>query len=102
PPAPTAPSPLSLHDALPICPGVGPPSRKDVERHLPSLDVRVVHVGDLELAPGRRREAADDVEHAPVVHVAARHHQVALGRLRLLDRKSTRLNSSHVAISYAV
>src|SRR5437870_9738118 len=29
-------------------------------------------------------------------------HQVAIGRAPGLDRKSTRLNSSHVAISYAV
>src|SRR5207253_10804537 len=39
---------------------------------------------------------ADPFDHRP------RQHFAVLRRFRLLDRKSTRLNSSHVAISYAV
>src|SRR5207253_8492052 len=35
------------------------------------------------------------------LHLLAAHEDL-FGRLALLDRKSTRLNSSHVAISYAV
>src|SRR5471030_3346221 len=50
---------LSLHDALPICGGIEPPT----------LGLRVGHLQDV---------------------------------CRCLDRKSTRLNSSHLGISYAV
>src|SRR5260221_12677393 len=65
---------LSLHDALPIsCPGRG-------------LQARQV---DAEPDPGAPR---------PVRH----HGQVSGGRTVLGDRKSTRLNSSHTVISYAV
>src|SRR5690349_23318211 len=77
-PAPTAIYTLSLHDALPICP---------VERgHVKSIVVR-----------------------EPVKLLARFIQQQAIfsrrstGQLRhLRDRKSTRLNSSHVEISYAV
>src|SRR5260221_5439718 len=41
----------------------------------------------------------DDGEHFAVLH-GGRHHQ--LQRAGLADRKSTRLNSSHTVISYAV
>src|SRR5699024_12491769 len=64
--------PLSLHDALPICRSPPPPSLE-----APSLDL-----------PGG---VHDLVEHADVG-----------SRLIVQDRKSTRLNSSHVSISYAV
>src|SRR5207249_7622422 len=89
---------LSLHDALPISePSVGgAPGRLDV--------------GDV---PGLRAEHAQE---RSGIHRARAHFQVvslhqraaALGPVRLqreeepLDRKSTRLNSSHVSISYAV
>src|SRR5207245_11295189 len=71
--------PLSLHDALPIF-------AADHDRQRPRL-----HLGD---APGYRR-----VEH--------RHSPVARPPRQLpadarADRKSTRLNSSHGSISYAV
>src|SRR3712207_8583288 len=68
---------LSLHDALPIFLGGLP-----------------AHVGD---RPGAQpaRELAADVE----LDVGVAHQQ----RLRVgVDRKSTRLNSSHANISYAV
>src|SRR5438045_6083310 len=69
---------LSLHDALPIC--------DDLEH----LDAQRLGLRELEgrggnrLGRGRRREPA-----------VGRH-------VRRLDRKSTRLNSSHLGISYAV
>src|SRR2546430_16663526 len=63
---------LSLHDALPIYDGRS------------SGAARPLH--------HRRR-------HGPVRGGSARH---AAGRLRTQDRKSTRLNSSHSQISYAV
>src|SRR5439155_23349393 len=69
---------LSLHDALPISAAVRRRGRQG--RH------------------GRRRPAGqrgdEDLAERPRGH--------DLRRRRVLDRKSTRLNSSHVAISYAV
>src|SRR5690625_7547385 len=75
---------LSLHDALPIW-GRLHPDRPDHRRNLGAADVgHMVGLGC----------AADS--HAD--------HALLLSRLNgaLGDRKSTRLNSSHVAISYAV
>src|SRR3712207_7888144 len=63
---------LSLHDALPICPGRPRPAGPAAGAAQP--DRRRVHV----VAPRRDR------------------------RLGWRDRKSTRLNSSHANISYAV
>src|SRR5436309_12633516 len=68
---------LSLHDALPI-----------LEHDL----VGVAH-GDLS---GRRRDPD------PVVHVVGVDVRGSDPADRQIDRKSTRLNSSHVKISYAV
>src|SRR5690625_5716630 len=68
---------LSLHDALPIC------AEPFQQREVVSDDLRrVLQVG----------EAVDDG------------HGGMFGKFlcRVIDRKSTRLNSSHVAISYAV
>src|SRR5699024_11736187 len=95
-------SPLSLHDALPI-----------------SHAHRLVDVG---LAPRRAHRIADQVEGAGVAHERFPRHPRALEVVLRLedafveghrkpqprgercdrDRKSTRLNSSHVSISYAV
>src|SRR5437660_10288569 len=65
---------LSLHDALPICPHTGDQA---VDRAVRLRD-QVVFVGE--------RDGCDDRPED----------------LFARDRKSTRLNSSHVAISYAV
>src|SRR3712207_7500802 len=80
---------LSLHDALPIYPGAVP--RRARAR------------GDnLQLRARRRPARGDDRRHrrAPGRARAGR----LLGRLAAIaaDRKSTRLNSSHANISYAV
>src|SRR5690625_6744351 len=70
-------STLSLHDALPICPGHGAASES------------LLRAAGGRLLPGRlRRGPLPD--------------RLGALRLRRRDRKSTRLNSSHVAISYAV
>src|SRR5690349_23652210 len=61
------------------------------------------------VAPGRRRGTGDDLVGVAVPGVGARGH-IRLVAAALLgiggpfpgDRKSTRLNSSHVEISYAV
>src|SRR5207253_7147525 len=77
-PPPTEISTLSLHDALPIY--LRRPAR-------PERAARAAR-----RARGRRHAAR-------IVHP---HRHPALDRRGRADRKSTRLNSSHVAISYAV
>src|SRR5699024_12512918 len=87
---------LSLHDALPI-------SHNDglalimIEGALHRLDAAV---GDHRIeARGCDRHRAVDA----VLYPLLRHHAALLQlELHLQDRKSTRLNSSHVSISYAV
>src|SRR5690606_40452976 len=81
---------LSLHDALPICHHDLPPHRELRRERLrhgvePPVRPRVHRAGvqSTRIQPPRQPGPA-------VVHGAAR------------DRKSTRLNSSHVKISYAV
>src|SRR3712207_7399851 len=76
---------LSLHDALPIFRLAG--GVVHVPEHLDDAVVRLgARVGEEHLAH-RRRRALDQ-------HLREVHHR--------LDRKSTRLNSSHANISYAV
>src|SRR5690554_7784401 len=77
---------LSLHDALPISEGFGDALHAQHVRAQEDLALRRVDVGD---------------------HIVrgAEHPHLGVGRYRRLrepDRKSTRLNSSHVRISYAV
>src|SRR5207253_10147213 len=92
---------LSLHDALPISAASSPRTRR-------SSSPGSRHDGGLHEAPpaGHARDGALLGGRAPPPAGRA-----ALPRLRhpslpgarpLQDRKSTRLNSSHVAISYAV
>src|SRR5205814_8493856 len=84
-PAPAEISPFSLHDALPILAILG------LQRHCLETD-RLQGRRRRAVEPARRRELATlhVPKHLPEV--------VALER----DRKSTRLNSSHLGISYAV
>src|SRR5690606_41914139 len=99
--APSTPSisPLSLHDALPISSPL-PASVRALQGRLAGQRAAAGRSAPL--------EPAHALDAAPV------HPEVALHRERLLprrgpgrgagrpDRKSTRLNSSHVKISYAV
>src|SRR5690606_39589456 len=92
--APTELYTLSLHDALPISQPVKyrPPSRSK----LTPAQVREI----------RARWAAGGVTQAQLaeeygVHLKHMQH-IVRGRAWKGDRKSTRLNSSHVKISYAV
>src|SRR5256885_13791855 len=73
---------LSLHDALPISPWQAPRS---------SSRVRVCHASAT--GPCQRRGRADPPATRPVP---------VAGPPDTGDRKSTRLNSSHLVISYAV
>src|SRR3712207_7960870 len=77
---------LSLHDALPICPGPSPGSPPDSRSAGPTTPR-----GDHD----RCAQAGGDGA------AAARRHPRP-GGLPAPDRKSTRLNSSHANISYAV
>src|SRR5207253_10836133 len=83
-PSTTALYTLSLHDALPI-----------------SVERIAVEVGDAVQPEAPRRVAGGDRDG---VGVGEREHRRGelLARVAAPDRKSTRLNSSHVAISYAV
>src|SRR5205807_8561080 len=87
---------LSLHDALPIYEGGGSglSSRGTNERNraMPELTV----VAKVRAKPGREA----DLEREFRAIVGPTHAE--LGCLRYTDRKSTRLNSSHLVISYAV
>src|SRR5690606_40241637 len=96
---PTAAYPLSLHDALPI---FTPPAA--LMRPLSLLSDAAVPLMILVL--GMQIEKATWPERPGVVAVAVLISLVATPLaafgLAQLDRKSTRLNSSHVKISYAV
>src|SRR5207249_10499658 len=94
--------PLSLHDALPI-------SQETPEKFARFCERAMAHLGDLiplactlnevnigPLLTAIRVEGAARSE--PWFEAAAR----AVGSDSSRDRKSTRLNSSHVSISYAV
>src|SRR5207253_9174343 len=80
---------LSLHDALPISRLRPPPTRRrNKDRHAP---------------PARRECSHDRSSWSRAGRPKCRRATTtgcSVGRAR--DRKSTRLNSSHVAISYAV
>src|SRR5439155_21920913 len=80
--------PLSLHDALPILHAVHRSGRQVPAHHAVGVGVR---------PPG-----ALDEPDAQRGILPPRHGQQRAAANREGDRKSTRLNSSHVAISYAV
>src|SRR5690606_41300906 len=86
---------LSLHDALPISGGEGDGRDAAVEPRIrdPGRVLRVDR-GDAE-APLRERERQRQAGKAAA-------HDQNIAFMNHLDRKSTRLNSSHVKISYAV
>src|SRR5207244_5397837 len=77
-PQPTEIYTLSLHDALPIC------------------------LGGKAVAPGRAQQAPADLDLRPDRVIRHEQHPAHEGGWNQLDRKSTRLNSSHQIISYAV
>src|SRR5690606_41666566 len=84
-PATTALSPLSLHDALPIWFSYSVPEVDAwLEESRSNTDPAVVE----EAYRNIQERIITDAVTAPLLHA--------------LDRKSTRLNSSHVKISYAV
>src|SRR5699024_12846388 len=100
PPAPLPPPPL--HDALPISPPPRPvPPERDsrIARLLP----RVAALGADPRAPGSADGAAaagGDGGARAVAGLLGTDHQLHQRSQERGDRKSTRLNSSHVSISY--
>src|SRR5205085_10743157 len=100
-PPPSAIYTLSLHDALPISRIAKKP--KQLEWVL--RDLQDAGLGSL---PGGGAEVFDDRVHDEVFKGKIRSeqwlevHQVAHQIGLMTDRKSTRLNSSHSQISYAV
>src|SRR5207302_9402307 len=101
PPTPTPLSPLSLHDALPIFFSLPIPLKQAYPR--------------TKVQPGRIRTAVNSARSSRHTK-CLQHLTTLLARMQLSkivsrnrstasvpqDRKSTRLNSSHVKISYAV
>src|SRR5690606_41486757 len=88
----TTVSALSLHDALPISRAIGVLVLAPVR----ARDATAAHRGVIHL--GRR--AGDALDHAR--DAADLGDRVEAALVGIGDRKSTRLNSSHVKISYAV
>src|SRR5690606_42148280 len=93
-PPPPEPYTLSLHDALPISTEV--PHRAQVLDQEGALSTH-------ERATARRGQARSRGAPRSESHgTGARRRGIAEPQRRDADRKSTRLNSSHVKISYAV
>src|SRR5690625_6869928 len=93
-PAPYYLSALSLHDALPIFKRwvrQGVISKAWLGTGEEAVTIGSVHALDRE----------QDIV-APMIRNAGACHEMGMPLTTILDRKSTRLNSSHVAISYAV
>src|SRR5207253_11158943 len=97
-PSPTPTYPLSLHDALPIYPGraqaVAQGDEDPLRRPFQQLEVELLQPRPEPDRPLGRPDLGRDDDRLP------RYHAGGAGPAK--DRKSTRLNSSHVAISYAV
>src|SRR5207302_10470340 len=89
-PAPTNIYTLSLHDALPIFKG---PNRAWIPAAL---------IDDNSYIRIRARTVRDNVRNRPKEVLTKWIATIFVGRTTVEDRKSTRLNSSHVKISYAV
>src|SRR5258705_9683455 len=85
---------LSLHDALPICSGTSarPPSRRRWSCSSP----RATRPARRPSAPASRKQGWTTVT------ASTTRSKQLVSSFAATDRKSTRLNSSHLGISYAV
>src|SRR5699024_12483296 len=86
---------LSLHDALPIYQMI----KKDEQDRLEQIELEEARKA---LAEQRRLEAEAEAEAAAELKRLKDERLAAEAANAPVDRKSTRLNSSHVSISYAV
>src|SRR5690606_41933985 len=91
---------LSLHDALPISAGVLGRPGVDHERGRAVADSLLRRTEQPLVGEGHM--GTDLHAHAPHGLCSPRHRDGLLRQRTETDRKSTRLNSSHVKISYAV
>src|SRR5207253_10363152 len=98
---PPDPSPLSLHDALPIC--------TTCSTCASSALCSLAPPDGLPIGLLQQRPTSPNTAHHPnalfcllSTPSALTYDELAGGHGLASDRKSTRLNSSHVAISYAV
>src|SRR5262245_60446309 len=94
-------SPLSLHDALPIprrAAAAGEERDRQEREPRPARD----HAADRRAVDAERGRAEVAVDEEPVARDRHHHRDDAGDHLHPRDRKSTRLNSSHLGISYAV
>src|SRR5207249_8209926 len=97
--AATAVYPLSLHDALPISLGRQGGGERKIAAGQPLADRHEIGPDALVLTGKHPARAAKAGSHL----VGDQQHAVACAQAaERADRKSTRLNSSHVSISYAV
>src|SRR5205814_8412495 len=99
-PATPASSPLSLHDALPISARAGARLRSSRLQGGRRAGARASRHGQVDGGSDRPAEALRGGRAR--LRRDARPDGLAGERRLLLDRKSTRLNSSHLGISYAV
>src|SRR5690606_39950744 len=101
-PAPRHLSPLSLHDALPIfcldARSGHQPTPAPVSRTRPAGPSLIARSGTSAISPGLAPTKRSRIRLRFVFRTQAKPPQVQPH----VDRKSTRLNSSHVKISYAV
>src|SRR5207249_10396227 len=89
---------LSLHDALPISlVGIDLDTKPGLYRMTIGTQVRLLRVLEKKFEV-RRLRVAEEFVNPP----ASAMEQIARDNKKTADRKSTRLNSSHVSISYAV
>src|SRR5437660_1599679 len=95
------PHPLSLHDALPICPAAQSPKAPSTWNHAPDSAAASAIASRSSNAPVLTSPACP---HTIVGPSPSRRASTCIRPWSSdgTDRKSTRLNSSHVAISYAV
>src|SRR5207253_11130851 len=100
--APTLTYPLSLHDALPISGGNNPskPSRKP-KTSQPSLSAARTTPRKTAFNPGQSPPLVKTPIRGLLMGVTKSERFLWIDPTTGRDRKSTRLNSSHVAISYA-
>src|SRR5690625_6763421 len=97
-PAPSHIHTLSLHDALPIS-GVMAATNQELSAAGANIESQVLATsGSLGYAV---TDISGEVPAETLARIEAMEATVRLRTLRPEDRKSTRLNSSHVAISYA-
>src|SRR5215218_1116452 len=83
--------------------GVAPEPLEDVVLHAAALDVPVVDVGDLQLAPARRLQGGDDVEDVLVVEVDAGDHVAArrvVGLLQDADDPAVAVQLGHAEVAH--